>query len=62
VKTHTFTFSARLLRESKIGPEAAEDLQDVLDHAPKVLVPDLYRRIEARLQSRLNGQKAAAVA
>jgi hypothetical protein len=47
---------------AQVGPEAAEDLQDVLDHAPKGLVSDLYRRIEARLEGRLNGKKAAAVA
>jgi hypothetical protein len=47
---------------AQVGPEAAEDLQDVLDHAPKGLMPDLYRRIEARLQARLNSTKTAAVA
>jgi hypothetical protein len=47
---------------ARVGAEAAEDLQDVLDHAPKGLVPDLYQRIEAWLQARLNGQKAGAVA
>jgi hypothetical protein len=47
---------------AQVDPEAAEDLQDVLDHAPKGLVPDLYRRIEARLQARLHGKPTAAVA
>jgi len=47
---------------AQVGPEAAEDLADVLDHAPKGLVPDLYRRIEARLQARFNSTKTAAVA
>jgi hypothetical protein len=47
---------------AQVSPEAAEDLQDVLDHAPKGLMPDLYRRIEARLQARLNSTKTAAVA
>ena len=47
---------------ARVGPEAAEDLQDVLDHVPKGLVPDLYQRIEVRLQARLNGRKTVAVA
>jgi hypothetical protein len=47
---------------AQVGAEAAEDLQDVLDHAPKGLLPDLYRRIEARLQARLHGKPTAAVA
>jgi hypothetical protein len=47
---------------AQVGPEAGEDLPDVPDHAPKGLLPDLYQRIEARLQTRLNGRNTAVVA
>jgi len=44
---------------AQVGPEAAEDLQDVLDHSPKGLLLEVYGRIAARLQARMNGQKVA---
>jgi hypothetical protein len=47
---------------AQVGPEAAEDLQDMLDHSPKGLLMDVYQRIETHLQGRLNGQKTTAVA
>jgi hypothetical protein len=47
---------------SRVSAEAAEDLQDVLDHSPNGLLMDVYQRIETRLQARLNGQKTIAVA
>jgi hypothetical protein len=47
---------------AQVSAEAAEDLEDVLDHSPKGVLMDVYRRIEARLQTRLHGKNAAVVA
>jgi hypothetical protein len=47
---------------AQVGPEAAEDLADVLEHSPKGLLLDVHTRISTRLEARLHGQTAAAVA
>jgi hypothetical protein len=47
---------------AQVGPEAAEDLADVLEHSSKGLLLDVHTRISTRLEARLHGQTAAAVA